>query len=87
MLAIIAVVLVLAGACLTTLRSRVIAWCLFVAFAVLGVAWGYVSIEVIKPFTDVERFIIGVIAIVFFAFAVWSLLVAIHTKNQDDHVV
>jgi hypothetical protein len=86
-LTIVATVLVLAGACLTALRSRIIAWCLFVAFAVLAVAWGYVSIEVTKPFTDAERFAIGVIAVVFSAFAIWSLVVAVRGKKERHNEV
>ena len=88
MLTIIAAVLVLAGVCLTIWRSRIIAWCLFVMFSILTVAWGFMSVVLYpKPFTEFEVMVLRVIAAAFCAFAIWSLLVAIRPrKKRDDHV-
>jgi hypothetical protein len=88
MLTIIAVILVLAGVCLTVWRSRIIAWCLFVMFSILTVAWGFMSVVLYpKPFTEFEVMVLRAIAAAFCAFAIWSLIVAVRAgKKRDDHV-
>jgi hypothetical protein len=67
-------------------QSQVICWCLFVSLAVLAAAWGFVSIEVTKPFTDAERGVIGIIAVVFAFLAALFLRLAVRSgRKRDDH--
>jgi hypothetical protein len=68
-------------------QSHIICWCAFVSLAVLAVAWGFVSIEVTKPFTDAERGVIGIIAVAFACLAALFLRQAVRArKKRDDHV-
>ena len=87
-LTIIAVVLVLAGVCLTVLRSRIIAWCLAVMFSILTMAWGFASVvSYPKPFTGFEIMVCWFITATFGVFAIWSWSVAVRArKKRDDHV-
>jgi uncharacterized membrane protein YozB (DUF420 family) len=89
MLTIISAVLVLAGVCLKVWRSRIIAWSLFVMFSILAVAWGFMSVvSYRKPFTKFEVMVLWVIAAIFSAFAIWSLVVAVRAnKKRDNEVV
>jgi len=63
-------------------QSKVICWSAFVSLAVLAVAWGFVSIEVTKPFTDAERTVIGIIAVAFAFLAALFLRQAVRAKKQ-----
>lgn len=84
MLTIIAVILVLAGVCLKVWRSRIIAWCLFVMFSILAVAWGFVSfVSYPKPFTKFEIIVCWFITATFGLFAIWSLSVAVRARKKS----
>jgi hypothetical protein len=88
MLTIIAVILVLAGVCLKLWRARIIAWCLFVMFSILTVAWGCMSVVLYpKPLTGSEVMVLRVIAAAFCAFAIWSLVVAVRAEKKSDNDV
>jgi hypothetical protein len=85
MLTIIAAVLVMAGVCLKVWRSRIIAWCLFVMFSILAMAWGFASfVSYPKPFTGIEITVLWVITAAFGFFAIWSLAVAVRAKKKRD---
>jgi hypothetical protein len=68
-------------------QSQIICWSLSVMFAVLAIAWGFVSIKVTKPFTDAEREFIGVIAAVFAFLAVLFIRLAVRAKKKRDDQV
>jgi integral membrane sensor domain MASE1 len=83
----IVTVLILAGVCLEVWRSQIVCWSLFVMFSILAVAWGFVSIEATKPFTQTELFVLRVLVAIFGLLAIWFFILAIRTgRKKDDHV-
>jgi len=68
-------------------QSQIICWCGFVSLTVLAVAWGFVSIEVTKPFTDAERGVIGIIAVAFAVLAALLLRQAVRARKKRDDPV
>lgn len=63
-------------------QSQIICWCASVSLAVLAAAWGFVSIEVTKPFTDAERVVIGIIAVAFAFLAALFLRLAVQARKK-----
>jgi hypothetical protein len=75
--ALLATILIVGAVCLEVWKSQVICWSLFLMFSVLAAAWGFVSIEATKPFTETELLVLrvfvavcGLLAIGFFGLAV-----------------
>jgi len=87
-LTLIVAILSLAGVLLKVWQSRVICWSLFVMFSVMAAAWGFVSIEATKPFTETELLDLRVAIVVFGLLAIWFFILAVRARKKKlDDVV